>query len=470
MKRLFSNITVALVGAMAWTSCSLLEPADVENPNVVVDDFVSSPDAMKAWVNGTNAALAVGVGTFVENLELLSDNYYNNYTRSSKTFDKPEITFRSNEVSRLSTHVGKMVEMATFGLEKVAAADASTTDAQRFNLMWIKAYGHLLAGENFVALPAEARGQVLEWPALLELAIAELQAAQSLAANAQDRAFVLALMARAYHRLGVRQQAEALAKASLEASKDMVHYVEYDGINGVTNSAHEYIGSYMFQPLPRLDFLDPKYPFASYWEAPIAIAKSEECYLILAEASVAEGELGQASAWLHQLLQLVAERPTQLVLDSHDNRDNGGTMKHPNGADYLVAASSSDAPRSGLLRQHGSTDSEAAYLVPTLSGTSVDHAMINDAVSSVAAMTELIYLMRQEIFFAEGRRAADLGFRLPLSEVEAALHADLPAAYTQPVIPSYIPLNGEMDAFDIDEASKTVTIHYNMNKVIPSVF
>ena len=75
------------------------------------------------------------------------------------------------------------------------------------------------------------------------------------------------------------------------------------------------------------------------------------------------------------------------------------------------------------------------------------------------------YLMRQEIFFAEGRRPADLGIRLPLCEVEAA-HASNGAEYTQAWIPSFIPLNGGMDDFTIDAEAMTVTIAHNMNRVI----
>lgn len=464
------KIYILLLSAVLLSACDLLSPADVENPNVAADDFVTSPDAMKIWVNGTNAALAEGVGVFVEINELLSDNYYNNYTRSSKTFDKPEISYRSVEVSKLSTHIGKMIEMATFGLDQVAMHDAATTDAQRFTLSWIKAYAHLLGGENFVVLPLQARGGVEEWPMLLQTAIQELEQAALLASDARDLAFIHTLMARAYHRLGNRQQAVLYAQQSLKESADMVHFATYDGINGVNNSAHEYIGSYMFQPLPRLDFLDPKYPYAAYWEAPVAIAKAEECYLILAEAAASEGKLADASQHLLDLLTLIAQRPTSQVIDSHDKRDNGGTMVYPNGADYLVAAAP-DAPlRAGLMRQHGVEDASAAYLVSTVSGTSVDAAMIAVATTSKEAMIQLIYLMRQEVFFAEGRRSNDLGIRLPLSEVEANLHNGLPSTYTQPLIPDYIPLNGEMDAFDFDAEARTVTIHHDMNRVIPGVF
>ena len=43
-----------------------------------------------------------------------------------------------------------------------------------------------------------------------------------------------------------------------------------------------------------------------------------------------------------------------------------------------------------------------------------------EAAQTQDELLELIYLMRQEIFFGEGRRPADLGLRMPLSNVEAA--------------------------------------------------
>ena len=78
---------------------------------------------------------------------------------------------------------------------------------------------------------------------------------------------------------------------------------------------------------------------------------------------------------------------------------------------------------------------------------------------------ELVYLMRQEIFFAEGRRVADLGIRMPVCEVEAA-NTPSAADYLEALIPSFIPLNQGMDEFVMDENAKEVVIRYNMNKVI----
>jgi hypothetical protein len=75
--------------------------------------------------------------------------------------------------------------------------------------------------------------------------------------------------------------------------------------------------------------------------------------------------------------------------------------------------------------------------------------------------------MRQEIFFAEGRRASDLGFRFPVCEIEAA-NTSSAAGYTeaQIQIPDSIAEKKEMDAFTMDATKKEVIIKYNMNKVI----
>ena len=53
--------------------------------------------------------------------------------------------------------------------------------------------------------------------------------------------------------------------------------------------------------------------------------------------------------------------------------------------------------------------------VPTISGTSVTAARI-DAITTVDDGLYVLYLMRQEIFLAEGRRMADLGMRMPVAQ------------------------------------------------------
>ena len=209
--------------------------------------------------------------------------------------------------------------------------------------------------------------------------------------------------------------------------------------------------------------LDPKYfQLNSTDQCPITIAKAEENYLILAEAALAENKLSEAKAQLSALLRIVKNRPIQKEInDQLEGRYNGGLKTYPNDPTFLVQASSTDSLRAGLI-----IDRRPPFLIsiPYISGTSVTQAMI-DGVNTHDSALELVYLMRQEIFFAEGRRPADLGIRLPLCEVEAA-HASNGAQYTEAWIPAFVPKNGGMDDFIINKEDKTVTIKYNMNRLV----
>lgn len=78
-----------------------------------------------------------------------------------------------------------------------------------------------------------------------------------------EKAFLYTLIARAYYRLGDETNAVKYADLSLNLSSSFIKQVSYDGKNGVNNSMQGYVygnpyGT-AFQPLPRLDFLDPKY-------------------------------------------------------------------------------------------------------------------------------------------------------------------------------------------------------------------
>ncbi|WP_440134264.1 hypothetical protein, partial [Chitinophaga sancti] len=81
MKRLFIFF---LLGASA---CNVL------NPNITDDVYVSNSGAASSWVNGVNRQLALTMNQVVVSSELVSDNYYNNRTQSSKVFDIPQIDY-----------------------------------------------------------------------------------------------------------------------------------------------------------------------------------------------------------------------------------------------------------------------------------------------------------------------------------------------------------------------------------------
>ncbi len=452
-----------LLAVLLLVSCDLVKPDDVVNPNVDESAFLNSDNPMETWVNGTEKEFALCMSDFVELMEILSDNYYNNYTRSSKVFDIPQLLYTDADVTRLQRNVGKLREMADYGLNTVARVDANTTDADRFHLLYIKAYSFVLAGDFFLALPVQSGGELVEWQEQLRTAMTVLDEALGYAQTDADRAFVHALYARAAYRLGEKALAQSHAAQSLSLDATLCKQVKFDSKNGVLNTAQEAIWGTWFQPLPRLDFLDPKYyQLTSTDQTPITVAKAEENYLILAEAAVAEGNLGSAKTQLGNLLQLVNSRPVQTDVDDQlEGRYNGGHRHFPNDPNYRVQASATDSLRTGLI-----IDRRAPHLITVhyISGTSVTQAMI-DGLTTKESVLETIYLLRQEVFFAEGRRPADLGIRLPVCEVEAAAVKGA-SAYTTAQIPSFIPLNQGLDDFTVDEEAQTVTIAYNMNRVI----
>lgn len=462
-------INTLATAAMVFTTaaCDLLTPSDIINPNVDEDSFLNTSNAMTSWVNGANRSFATAIGAYAELMEIMSDNYFNNYSQSSKVFDYPTILYTDVDVTNLQRYVGNLRETANYGLEKVAKADATTTNAQLYNLYYIKGYAYLLAGEYFLALPIEDGGEPKPWKEQLALAISTFTEALDYTDDATERAFINTVIARAYYRLGDKANATAFAKNALALSTDFVKQATFDGDNGFYSTIQEYLYGVdygtNFQPLPRLDFLDPKYFQKSSTEArPITIAKAEEDYLILAEAALADGNVATAKGYMAQLLALVANRPVETgINDQTEGRYNGGYKEYPNSSAYKVAASAGEEYRSGLV-----LDRQSPHLIsiPYISGTSVTTDMLAK-LTTVDETLATLYLMRQEIFIAEGRRVADLGIRLPICETEAA---NQPSAsqYTTAQIPPFIPLNQDMDAFEMDKEAKTVTIKYNMNKII----
>ena len=461
--------TILLAFALtSLASCDLIQPDDIINPNVDDETFIKSPNSMSTWVNGTNSKMASTVGMFVELTEILSDDYFNNYSQSSKVFDYPTILYTDQDVTNMQRGIGTLREMANKGIETISKADKTTTDAQLFNLYYIKGYSYLLSGENFVGLPTEEGGDIKDWKENLNLAIKTFTESLTLAQSDNDKAFINTLIARAYYKLGDEMNAVKYANEALSISKDFIKQVEFDGKDGINNSFQGYTYGnpygFAFQPLPRLDFLDPKY-FQSddpLEQRPICIAKAEEPYLIIAEAYLSDKKIEDAKRTMKEIISLVKSRPVQKEInDQLEGRYNGGYKKYPNSSEYQVAASKDEELRSGLVLDRQKPN---LISIPYISGTSVADEMIDNC-STQDDLLEILYLMRQEIFFGEGRRSGDLGIRLPVCEVEAANTASA-KEYTNALIPSFIPLAQDMDAFDMDEVKKTVVIKYNMNKII----
>lgn len=458
---------IAATAAALLVGCDAFKPTEVINPNVTDKQFLGSPGAGGAWARGTQRQFLVTLNEVIINSELASDNYFNNYTTNAQKFDEPILEYIDPQVTSIQSAIARLRDMASFGLDTVFPRDTLVKANDRAELLFYRGMADLLAGESFVALPATANGPVVSWQELLQNAIDDFTLARTTGGDAAAKQSYTLALARAYYRLGNKQKAVEEATALLAGSPTFIRNAVFDPINGPTNTMQGVLTSSVnnLQPLPRLDFLDPKYPNrGANVQSPIAFLKAEEAHLILAEALLSESDLPAAKARLKQLLALVQSRTTEMVDSRLQLRGRaGGKVVYPNSADTKVAFAPDEPFRTGLVL----TRSQGDVRVPTVSGTSVTAERI-DAISSVEDGLYVLYLMRQEIFLAEGRRMADLGMRMPVArtEVLANPNAQDGAPYTEAQIPSFIPKAFGLDAFTYDQAAKTVVIAHDMNRVL----
>lgn len=466
-RRLSCALAVVVGVGAILSSCDQFNPTQVTNPNLTDRAFLNTPDAARTWLRGVERQYLLTLNNLISNSEIASDNYRNNYTTNNKFLDIPEISYHDPDIASMQVAVARLREAADFGLEQAMPADPTATAREEALFLYYRAMSSIFAGEYFIGLPADARGEVALPATHLNSAVADLTRARSLVSDAAlINAYNLAI-ARANYALGNRDAAVAAAEALLAASPAFVHWATYDGINGPNNGMQGLLTSSVnnLQPLPRLDFLDPKYPFRGAQVAsPLAVLKAEEAHLILAEAALSTGDVGGAKSRLLDLLVLVGQRPVEVVDSRLQVRGRaGGNVIYPNHADYRVAFRPGAPFREGLVL----TRQPDFVPVPTVSGTSVNAAQIA-AAQTHDEVLYLLYLMRQEIFLGEGRRMFDLGLRYPVVFTEVQTNPNVVDGewYTVAQIPSFIPGDLGMDSFDLNEAARTVVIHYDMNRVL----
>jgi hypothetical protein len=457
-----------LLVLLSFAGCDFLNPTSVTNPTVTADDYNSLPDAAQNWALGVQRQLSIAVNQLVLNAEVGSDNLFNNRTLFNRTWDIPEINSTGAEEIQVQRQVQRLRAMADEGLNVVVPADAGASSNVIGRLHLYRGFAHLAAGEYFVALPIEPLGPLEQPAAHLNRAIQDFEQARSVATDATIRDAALLMTARAHHRLGNRDQAVAAANQIRTANPLLLLRAQFDVTDGPTNTMQAAIydrGDNEFQPLPRLDFLFPKYwSVASTDQTPITIAKGEEAFLIIAEARHAQGDMAGTRAILTELIDLGNQRPVTAIDDSNQLRGRrGGTRIYPNSSSVMVAASPGAQPRGGLVldRQSGPVQ------IPVISGTSVTPAMLDQA-TDPDDLLELLLLMRQEIFVVEGRRMVDLGIRIPvaLEEAEANPNVDAGSPALQAQIPSWIPGSFGMNTFDYQDGDNLAVIHHNLNRAL----
>lgn len=468
IKNIFLTIAV-LACAFTFNSCEDPEDAfNPVNPDLAVDAVIGTTSSTQSILVGANRQLSLAIDELVVISEIASDNYANTQTFFNQFLDNLAVNATDNDINDTQFDIHRLRELALSGRDVIAPGDPSSTPDQIAEFNFLIGMSSLLFGENFRSVPGESGGPVLDAAAHLNAAIASFQATLN---GTSDIALLTAAnlgSARAHYRLGNSTEAVQFSNAAIAGDPSFVRFAEFDAVNGPGNNMQNAIfdrGTFDdLQPLPRLDFLDPKYNGSNpTMDVNIPLLKIEEAHLIIIEAAIANGNLSAAQQTMRDLIALIATRPTADFSDAAEDRTQDFPGSRPNTASVTVAASSVDTMREGLVLDRNNGNN---VVVPTISGTSVTEAMV-DAIADTEEALELLYLMRQEIFIAEGRRMADLGIRFVTSEVEFRINPNVTDADMQPMLPGFITsIAMELDAFEYDPAAGTATIMHNLNRII----
>lgn len=461
----------ALGLALVLSGCDLFDPTGVDNPNLTEDAVLDTERPLRFWVQGLESQLAIAFNFYPTEAEIASDNYQNTNTFFDQELDLLSLTPTNQNTELTLFAFSDLRESARYGRDVVAAADEGATDAEVAETYFFEAVASVVLGQAFVAAPLEAGGPLAAPDVHLEAAVTAIDQGLSLQSDLGRRAGYLLLKARAHYALGQREEAVQAAEAALAADPDYVRYVAYDEGAGlafdgdIENALFDRASFDDLQPLPRLDFLDPKFALTGGADASIPFIKAEEAHLILAEAALATGQLAQAQDRMKELLDLVATRPVGTVDDNAEGRTERAPGSRPNTADYVVRASPGDPFVADLVLTRNGAG--VTVDVPTISGTSVTDADV-DALAGTDEAIELLYLLRQEVFIAEGRRMLDLGIRFPVPEAEVVQNENLTSAdLAEGFVPAPLqPFRTQFDAFTVDAEARQATILVNLNRVI----
>jgi len=461
-------VTLTLAG------CDSLDPTEVENPRTTDEDLARAEEPVSALLPGLRAQFARALSSTVVVTEFASDNFSINGTGlGGNDLDFPtnitpnEATTNSTEQNGSYWNLQELRALADFVLDEIAPEDDNATDVQLAEAHYYRGMAYLMQGENFVAVPTEEDGTPVAARSLLQEAAGEFQQARSLG-NEEVATWAAAALARTHRALGNPGEAASFAQTTLqEGGADFLYQRLYDGDN-LDNDPHDYLvqrSLQEMQPLPRLDFLDPKYIAE---DAGIAVAKAEEMHLILAEVALTDSDPGSARSHMIDAINIAADRPVVEFNDSDPRFDNDLNTRPDTSVIEIAFEEGADFVSGLVLNRPGLVD------VPTVSGTHITAGDVNNA--SDAELTRLLYLLRQEILLLEGRRLHDLGIRLPmmLREIDTNPNISLGDTGTVVAVPGYIPSDNEMDRYapvvlydDNGNLVETqVTILHDMNRVV----
>ncbi|GAA4805913.1 hypothetical protein [Litoribaculum gwangyangense] len=431
----------------------------VENPNLSVGTVVGQPNSSNIWLLGLERQLANAIDEFLMLAELGSDNYVNTQTFFNQFMDKLEIRNDDPDMEDTYFDIARLREMARFGLTTVGPGDVEYNAEIEAEYNFFEGLAYLYSAMYFSHVPIEPGGVTFSSTENYNSAIASFDTAIGLNAKPE---YHLA-KARAYYYLGNVTEASSAASAAIGLDPDFLRSAQFDEQNNPDNQFEDALYERAtfddLQPLPTLDFLDPKYSFVSAAEdAPVHYLKAEEAYLILAEANLANSNAAGAQTNLEDMLAVVATREVREIDDSIEGRPDASA----NAANFPARPRTTSVVvngRSGLVLDRQSGD----IMVPSVSGTSLTQAEI-DAITNNDSALELLYRTRQEIFIAEGIRMVDMGVKLVIHQNEFLQNTNISDGDpgTTPVIPSFIDsVKANLDSFTFSSNVATTTIDLN---------
>lgn len=447
-----------LIGSIG--ACDLVDPSKVENPQITADNLLENPNGgSTALVTGLRRYFSLTVGTSAFVGDLVSDNLDN---RTS--FYANELSFPRTIIPKTFTYTDAYVQaqrlraLADFGISTIIPNDALSTNEQKAEVHAYRGTALVLLAEKFTHFPIVENGPVVPAATALQEAVASFNTAFSLTSLNPMRINCRLGKARAYRLLGDKTNAAAEANAALALPGAATHvqsapFEQLAANQAVVHQAMVSRTTNDIQPNPRLDFLDPKFTTTA---TSVPVSKIEEAHLILAEIALANSDLAGARTAMKNAITVVQSRPTSTYND-RDARTN-----RPNNPAMTVKADADAAEVAGLIQRRGGTSVVTVYPV---SGTYLTPAMI-DALTSKYEHISTLYLLRQHIFFLEGRRMSDLGIRFPVPQLQIDGNSNVVDGEpgTVVVVPSYIPPTDEMRQFTV--SGTVVTMKWDMNKVI----
>lgn len=454
---------------LGLSSCEDVDTAfNPLNPNLSEDAVQGVPNSARNLLLGCERQIANCMNEIIVISEIASDNYRNTQTFFNQFLDVLDIDATDADIEDTQEDFALLRELALSGLNVIGPADPEFTEQQAAEFNFMAGYAHLLMGMYFKSLPAEPLGPAQTNTTHLQVAITYFDAGL---AGATETSTITSLhlgKARANYLLGNQSEAAASANAAIASDPSFVRFAQFDVINDppsniMQNAIADRASFDDLQPLPTLDFLDPKYNGSDATnDVNAPILKIEEAHLILVEAALASGDVSGAQSTMKDIIGLVGTRPTQTFDDSSEGRTQDAPGSRPDNEKVMVSAGAGAPLMDGLVlnRQAG------PVTVPIVSGTSVTDAMV-DALASEDEALEMLYKMRQEIFIAEGMRFVDLGLKLVVAQTEALLNENITDADQAAEIPTYLDgIRSELDNFDYDAAGGTATVTHNLNQIL----